>query len=240
MDYREILKKTDLGKKFGLIKSPDFYTSYHKYNSYFLEMLFNKIGINDIIIADYGGGNAILAKEVVKFCNKKEINNFSVENIDVDYNKFVEFTHLVNIEKDITTYKARDRYDYALSRFVLHYLDKEKQLQFLKNVYDNLKKGGHFLLIHYLAGDVARKVCSLIESRTLIKRGPFSTEEEVIKMCKEVGFEVVKTRKVDNILHINDFHKNRFNLSDAQIREICEEVGTTLCEGAQIAILFKK
>ena len=239
MGYHDIVK-ADQGKKFGLAESSDFDAVYHKHNTLFLNLLLRQINRDNICIADYGGGNGILSKILIDMCKKKGFKKFNVENIDFDKSKFVEIPHLVNIEEDILDYNVPNRYDFAISRFVLHYVPKGKQLTFLKNIYDNLKTGGFFLLIHYIAGDTEGVVHDFIRRELLIKRGPFLSKENVLAMIKEAGFEIEEMKEVSDVLSIDDFYRHKFQLNDSQIKDLVRRSGSNNFKGNQIAILLRK
>lgn len=239
MSYHDIIK-ADQGKKFGLVESPDYNAVYHKHNSLFLKMLLDQINKDNICIADYGGGNGILAKKLIKMCKNKGFNKFTIENIDIDKSKFEDIPHLVNIEKDIVNYKAENRYDFTISRFVLHYIPKEKQLAFLKTINNNLKVGGFFLFIHYIEGNAESIIHDFVIKELSIKRGPFLSKENVLAMIKEAGFEIVEVKEVSDVLSIKDLHKHKFQLSDFQVEELIRRVGSKKFEGKQIAVLIRK
>lgn len=239
MDYHDIIK-ADQGKKFGLADSADFNNIYHKYNTLFLNLLLQQINHDNICIADYGGGNGILAKKLIDMCKNKGFKKFNIENIDIDKSKFVEVPHLINIEEDVVNYKSENKYDFAMSRFVLHYIPKEKQLIFLKNVYNNLKTGGFFLFIHYIAGNTEKIVHDLIKKELSIKRGPFLSKENALDMIKEVGFEIEEIKEVSDVISIDNFFRHKFKLNDSQIKDIVKRSGSNNFKGSQIAVLLRK
>jgi len=239
MDYHDVIK-ADQGKNFGLADSVDFNYIYHKYNTLFLNLLLQQINHDDVNIADYGGGNGILAKKLIEMCKEKGFKKFNIENIDIDRSKFVEIPHLINIEENITNYKSKNKYDFAMSRFVLHYIPEEKQLIFLKNVYNNLKTGGFFLFIHYIAGNTEKIVHDLIKKELSIKRGPFLSKENVLDMIKEVGFEIESVKEVSDVISIDNFFRHKFKLNDSQIKDIVRRSGSNDFEANQIAVLLRK
>ncbi|MDD4983964.1 MAG: methyltransferase domain-containing protein [Candidatus ainarchaeum sp.] len=232
----------DQGKKFGLAKSKDFDTLYFKYNKKLLGLLVDKIKTKKPLIADYGGANSILGKELLNLLDKKKIVA-SIDNIDSDSKKFIKVKGIKNIKADFLKPLEKEKYDFAMSRHTLHYLNKKDQSKFLDNVYASLKPNGYFLLIMFVnSEDVLRKIKIKIEEYLKHKKNIYRqmfSDESFLDLAEKSKFKVIKTKKVNYTISINDFYKNRFNLSKTQVKEIEK----TICKKHKesiVAVLLKK
>ncbi len=234
--------KKDDGKKLGVVKTPDFNKLYRKYNSKFLSLLIVKIKTNNIFIADYGGGNCILTRDLLKMLDKRKIK-VKIENIDYDKSKFVKINGIKNIHKDILKYKQKEKYDFATCRFVIHYLSDKQQTKFLNNIYASLKPKGFLLLINFITSGKEHKIKLKIEKflkkYVLIKRN-MPTEKKILHSVSKSKFKIVQIKKVSYNLSISDFYKNRFNLSKQQVKDLIKFVGRDKHKESQIAILLLK
>ena len=232
----------DQGKKFGLAKSKDFDTLYFKYNKQLLGLLVDKIKIKKPLIAYYGGANSILGKELLNMLSKKGISG-KIENIDSDSGKFIKVKGIKNIKTDFLKPLEKEKYDFVMSRHTLHYLGKKDQIKFLNNVYSSLKPKGYFLLIMFVNSEnVLRKIKIKIEEYLKHKKniyGQMFSGGGFLDLAEHTKFKIIKTKKVNYTISINDFYKNRFNLTKTQVKEIEK----TICKKHKesiMAVLLRK
>lgn len=217
---------------------------YHKYNATFLQVLINQIKKDAFLIADYGGGDSLLSKEFISQL-PHHFEQFQIENIDVDSTLFVHHPRIKNVCADLLTFIAKNRYDYVVCRFLLHYFNEDNQLILLKNIHHNLKDDGYVLLINFVVDDevsyeIKQQILHFIESNTNISKRTIPTSKQVKKSCQLAGFAVVTELKRDYHLSIADFYKNRFNLTDLQIEELIKQVKTDTHAEAQLCLLLQK
>jgi len=225
------------------MKTPDIYKEYRKLSKIFLKLLLDKIDENKILVADYGGGDAALSKELIDMCSKRKIK-IKVENIDIEpigpkpKNLFI-------VKNDVLKYYAKNRYDYSVSRFLTHYFTYSQQLKFFKNVYRNLKPGGYFLLINWTIDDpknykIKRLILDSIEFYKGIKRPIIPSSSKLLKLCRQAGFKIMTCKKYNYYLSLNDFYKNRFCLTKNQLKQIQEKISVKSHKQYQVGILLKK
>jgi SAM-dependent methyltransferase len=238
----KVIKKTDAGTEFGKWKSPDSFKLYYKFNCDALSLLCNQINKKKVLLADYGGANSILGTQLVKLLEKKKIN-VKIENIDFDESKFVESKNIKNICADFIHYKKKECYDFAMSRYTLHYLSKAQQLKLLNNIYYNLKPKGYLLLIMFITVGDDYKVKSNIErilnNQKGINREMFNINSFLDIVLKS-KFEIVDFKKFDYDLKINDFYKYRFNLNNKEIKELENKIKKKSFSECQVALLLRK
>ena len=235
--------KIGLGFKFDRIKTPDFYRHYIKYNKKILGMIEPKIK-NNSIVSDYGAGNGILARDLLKLCRKRR-KVITIENIDIDESRFEKIPRVTGIKGDIRSYRTKGRYDSAIARHIMHYLSPGEQLRFLKNAKNNLKQEGFFLLINFVVDDrksyeIQGKIFKIVRKWKRIVRKDVPTSEKIKGLCKKSGFKIVKTRKYTYKLSIIDFYKNRYKLSGKQVKELQNSLGVKSHKVSQLAVLMQK
>lgn len=228
-----------------IIKELGFGYFYHKFNQKFLQLLLNQIKKDNFLIADYGGGNSILSKKLISMLIDNKLKHFQIENIDSDNTAFVIHPRIINIYENILTYIKKDRYDYSLCRFLLHYFDEENQLKILKNINQNLKDDGYLLLINFVLDnskdyETKLKILDLIELFTKISKRTIPTSQSVRELCKKAGFEIVDEIKVNYNISLNGFYKKRFNLTEHQITEIANTIKEDTHLESQLCLLLKK
>ena len=236
---------TEHGKKFGLLDSSDFYQVYQQFNLVFLDLLEKRIETDEFNISDYAGGNGVLAQDLIKILIKKGFTKFKIENIDNDESKFRKLPFLKNIKEDVLSYTSKFKYDYSICRFLLHYFDEDTQLELLTSINKNLKKNGLFLLVNFVLDreeeyKIKRRILDLIEHTKKISKRTILTSKQIIDKCRKAGFRLVDIVKMDYTLSIDDFYRNRFNLSDDEVSDIIEEIGMGSHSESQVAFLFKK
>jgi len=237
-------RRIDSGKDFAKAQSPDFHKVYYKNNSAFLELLADGIDKKNPVIADYGGGNGILARQLIRMLNKRKVR-CAIDIIDVDAAKKVPGKGVRFINANAMEYRRRNHYDYALSRFILHYFNEKERMALIKNVYGNLKPGALFLLISWAIDDEGarrkrRQILDIVERRMgLPKRAALRTDA-IIGMCKKAGFAVARRKKFTSFLRTDDFYKNRFRLPESAVNSIIKETGIKGHKESQIGLLLKK
>jgi SAM-dependent methyltransferase len=226
------------------VKSKDFDKEFKKFNLSFLKLLFDKIDKNNITIADYGGGRGILTNDIVKLCKNREIIT-TIENIDMSAKKLKGCKNVNYVKKDALKYRSKNKYDFAVCRYLLHFYNNKNNLKLLRNIYYNLKPGGYFLFINWVIDDpktnrLKRSVFDLIGSYKGIVRPTIPTSKYMKNLCRKVGFKIADYKKHDYCLYINDFYKNRFNLSADQVKQIENKMGIKFHKQSQTGILLRK
>lgn len=244
MIFKQADKLIDFGKNFAQKNSPDFNTLYHKYNAVFLKLLTDVIGKSQSIIADYGGGNGIIAKKLSSTL-KAEKKNCIIEIIDIDQTKFFSKKNIRFINADVLKYKNKGYYDYSLSRFLLHYFNKNELKKFIKNVYDNLRPSSYFLLINWVIDEPEtykkkKQILDIIEKEKKINHRTIPTTSIIVDVCKNSGFSIISKKKFTYKIKINDFYKNRFNLSADIIKKIIKQTKIKSHKESQIGLLLEK
>lgn len=237
-------EKIDAEKNFGKLKSPDFYKLYYKYNSTFIKLLTDKINKRKSIIADYGGGNSILAEQIIKILNKQKYK-CSIDVIDIDINKKINQKNIHFVNTDVLKYHKKEYYDYSLSRFLIHYLKDSESEKFIKNVYNNLKPNSYFLLVNWVIDndeiyEKKREILNIIEKKKNITSRTIYKESVIIDFCKKAGFSLIQTKQVTYSIRIDDFYKNRFNLTEDLVNRIIKETKIKNHNESQVALLLKK
>jgi len=238
-------QKIDGGQKFGLDKTSDFKKLYTDNLDMIVNWSVPILPKSNFKIADYGGGNSIVSKKIIDELAKKNITNFSVENIDNDKNKFIEYKNLKNIYGDILSYDKKDQYNLSIARFLMHLFNNTEREQLLKNIYNNTKQSGYVLLGNFVIDDernynIKRKILDYIESKKHIKSRFIPKTVEIEKMLETVGFKIAKEKKVFYKISISDFYKNRFNLTDKEIKEVNKLIGVEEHDEIQVFILARK
>ena len=238
-------EKIDFGQKFGFAKSSDFNKLYHQYNMNFLKLLANKINKQQPKIADYGGGNGIISSALTGILKRKNIKDFKIDIIDLDSSKFIGNPYIRNIKSDVLAYNKKEYYDFSISRFLMHYFIEKEKKEFFMNVYNNLKESGYFLLINWVIDDIQTlrlksEILGLIQNFREIKPRSIPTSANLIENAKKAGFKIERKMKVSYTISLDDFYRNRFNLTRQEINMIKNKVKTTEHKELQIALLLKK
>ncbi|HLC90437.1 MAG TPA: class I SAM-dependent methyltransferase [Candidatus Nanoarchaeia archaeon] len=234
----------DSGKNFARQRSSDFYKLYYQYNRVFLGLLLDKVDKKSITLADYGGGNGIVAESILKNRRLKD-KKCTIDIIDIDHSKLVVRKNIAFINKDALDYQRKNHYDYALSRFLVHYFDKKELEMFMVKVYNNLKPHSYFLLINWVQDTTdgytkKRKILDIIEQEKNIACRTIPTTTLLTEIAKKVGFTIAAVKKVRYNISINDFYKHRFKLSAVTSARIIKKIGIARHQEQQIALLLKK
>ena len=163
-------------------------------------------------IGDWGGGNGILAKDLYQRLQ----NELHITVIDLDDTKFSAGTRHANVKADILAYKPGIRFDYSLSRNVLHYLTPEQQAKFMGNIFDNTRFG--VLLINYTYDEQERKrrreLERLLKENTGVERH-YMTCEELVTLVRKNGWEIKKDATyIIKDFDYESFFRDRFGLED--------------------------
>lgn len=238
-------QKIDKGTKFGLENTSDYQKLYFDNLDLIAKWSKEILPKSNFIIADYGGGNGLVAKKIINELNKSNFSNYVVEIIDNDKSKFVKYKNLINLQEDILKYRKKERYDLSIIRYVMHLLDNKQRLQFLKNVYNNAKNGSYILIGNFVVDDendyeIKRKILDYIEAKKDIKKRSIPKSEQIIDLIKQAGFKVEKKEKISYEITITDFYKNRFDLTNENINELIKIVGVERHQESQVFILARK
>lgn len=238
-------QKIDKGQKFGLENTPDYKKLYSNNLGLITKWTEKVLPKSNFIIADYGGGNGIVSKNIIDVLTENGSTNFSVENIDNDKNKFTEYKNMHNIYGDILNYKKKNHYNLSVARFLMHLFNESERQQLLKNIYDNTKQGGYIVLGNFVINDeynynIKRKILDYIENKKAIKSRCIPKTDEIKKLLQVTGFEIVKEEKVFYKISISDFYRHRFDLTDKEVDDIIKLTGIDQHEEAQVFFLAKK
>lgn len=238
-------QRIDQGTKFAKTSTPDFSKLYYKYNPLFLKLLTTKINKKSSKIADFGGGNAILAKQLVTILQKKG-KHCAIDIIDFDQTKKIKNPKINFIEQNVLLHPhTKEYYDYAISRHLIHYFDHHQLKKFLKNVYSSLKPDSYFLLVNWVIDDAKiyqkkKQILRIIQKQKNISLRTIPISKTIINSCKNVGFIISKKKKSTYSISINDFYKNRFQLSRQTIEKIITNTKIQKHKESQLALLLRK
>lgn len=210
------MKIVDFGKNFG--KQKYLKDSTYNHNREILEALIEDLKKNFkeedyISIADWGGGNAILSKDLLKFL--PEYKNIAITVIDLDNSKFISHKRINNIEADISEYKPEEKFDYSIMRQVLHYNPWNIQKKILKNIHSNTKIG---LLIENFFIEEERtkeweKVNKGLKEILGINRYIPNLDELKKELKKSWGLVTDKKLKFSKST-VKEFHIDRFKIDE--------------------------
>lgn len=206
------IEKIDLGKNYGK-HSPYLRKVIVEETKIQIQPLIKKIKGQEktnakITIADWGGGNALLGRELIKKLKKYKAR---IYNIDIDKTKFIKFRGIINIQADALTYKPKEKFDYSVCRNLLHYLDYKERIKLLKNIKRNTKK--YFLLINWISSskkykEQHNKFFRKLRSLTGIYRYCM-TKEEILNYLKIASFNILSCLEVEE----KNFDWMTFNLT---------------------------
>lgn len=238
-------QRLDSGKNFGLINSSNFKTLYHDSLNLVIQWCLPVLPKKNFKIADYGGGNGIVSKKIINALIGKKFTDFVVENIDHDKNKFVKYKNFINVYHDILDYRAINRYDFSICRFLLHYFGTRKKKQLLKTIYKNTKPGGYLLLVNFVVDNkknytIKNKIFNFLETNKGIGKRYVPEINEIKKIITDTGFKIIKEKKISQNISVADFYKNRFKLTTQEITKITKIIGVNKHREPLIFILAKK
>jgi phospholipid N-methyltransferase len=244
MAFNKQDKKIEVGIDFAKLKTPDFCKLYYKYNSLFAKLLVGNINKDYSKIADYGGGNAILAQEILKQLSKHKRKG-TIDIIDIDKTKNIKRKDINYINADVLKHQKINYYDYSLSRFILHYFNKADMKKLMRNIYTSLKQGGYLLLVNWVVDDnntykKKRQILDYIEKNKKISCRNIPKTNEIVHICKNVGFSIIKKIKVTYSIRIEDFYKNRFDLSKEDVKKLIKHAKIKRHKESQIGLLLRK
>jgi SAM-dependent methyltransferase len=244
MAFNKQDKKIEVGRDFAKLKTADFNKLYYKYNSLFARLLVGKMSKDNSKIVDYGGGNAILAQEILKQQSKQK-KKAAIDIIDIDKTKNIKRKDIRYVNVDVLRHHKKNHYDYGLSRFILHYFNKTDMKRLIRNIYTSLKQGGYFLLVNWVVDDndtykKKRQILDYIEKNKNISCRNIPKTNEIAHTCKNVGFSIIKKIKVTYSIGIEDFYKNRFDLSKQDVKKLIKQAKIKKHKESQIGLLLRK
>jgi len=149
------------------------------------------------------------------------------------------------IHANVLAFLSNEKYDFAICRFLIHYLTDEEQVLFLKNAYNNLKKDGYILLINFVVDErenynAKRTIFDFIQEKKEISKRTIPTSDDVKEKCKQAVFTIEREVKKKYSISINDFYKSRFNLTSDQVKELINIIKKMDHGEFQICLLLKK
>lgn len=159
--YSEFNKKTEL-KNWGIAeyegKNIEFYTNPDFIKEYFTEPIAKHLEKNNISknanlnLADFGGGDGVLVKELITQLNKIGYKNINGVNIDYTYKNLEKMDKnddckIIGIQGDTDQLPLKDNsVDIGVSRHLIQYFSKEKQPEILQNISNTLKPNSIFIM----------------------------------------------------------------------------------------------
>lgn len=163
-----------------------------------IELLLEQVEASDTIF-DIGCGSGQFSLLAVHFKNVKKIYGieiskrlvdnanslFKKHTLDVDYS-FIQYNGH-KLPKEITTSTK------VFLNDVLHHIPKEKQFNFLEEIYDSLNKDAIFILKDI---DAASLLVYCNKIHDLVFAGEIGNElkfESALEILKKIGFKVLKT-----------------------------------------------
>lgn len=84
------------------------------------------------------------------------------------------------------------------------------------------------------------KIMGIIYGYKKIVRPENPISSKLLKLCRKSGFKIVRYKKFNYYLSVDDFYKNRFKLTGSQTKSIIHILRFNHHRSAQIGILMQK
>ena len=120
----------------------DKYTKDFSFVNQYGTALLDMIDGENLSVLDLGCGNGSLTKKLIDAGFEAEGMDASDELLKTARETYPDINFLSG---DATEFSVDNKYDVVFSNAVFHWIDKEKQLPMLENVYNALKNNGQFI-----------------------------------------------------------------------------------------------
>ncbi len=173
----------------------------HQYGNSVLELIGKEKGSS---VLDLGCGNGALTKELADRGYRAIGLDASPDLLNIARDTYPEITF---IQGDATEFSLNEQVDVVFSNAVFHWIDKEKQLDMMKCVYNALKSGGEFVFEFGGYGNnqkIHDALCMEFKKEGLIYKNPFffPTIGEYASLLEEAGFKVVYATLFDRFTEL--------------------------------------
>lgn len=207
-------------------------------------------------IADLGGGNGILAREIAQKMGDK----VSVDILDIDTSKFPKSNApdnkpLIKSDEPSINYIEHDvrfpvdkPYDALIARSMLHYNSREDQFRILRNIPGNIEGEDSFFTIIQPAptgrerGKINRLYQWLAEKSNTPPKYFLTAQEILGALSADSRIRVYAHEILPAVpLTVGGFYKGRYKLSDSSAGELESLLcGKPVCLPAHIITAIKK
>jgi hypothetical protein len=199
----------DLSRNIDLEKEHPFFESVRDAELFFaagvepyLHLMQKKISF-----ADFGGGQGLLASAI---CNLLEDRDHLVSPIVVDANQVflnsAKMKGLRTVLENIEDVRLPLQ-DIILMRLVNHYNSRNKQMEILKNVYDNLRPEGMFVMQLETGGihscKLRNEVSELLGNYCPNTSNYWVSKDEVLCMLEKIGLAPLPSAREEPVFYID-------------------------------------
>lgn len=173
----------------------------HQYGNNVLELISAEKGSN---ILDLGCGNGALTNELTQ-------RGFHAVGLDASSDLLEiareNYPHISFVEGDATDFSMQEQFDAIFSNAVFHWIDKEKQLDMMKCVYNALRSGGEFVFEFGGYGNnqkIHDALCDEFDKVGLLYKNPFffPTIGEYAALLEQAGFKVIYATLFDRFTEL--------------------------------------